>query len=109
MVRNVGLKHQTALRNGRERRIPALWSPSQGYASVGSPSVPRPPGAWRLAFDPEALASMLTQETLGGSGSSEVTLRMFPALIRREGLRLWPIWLNWLVSPRRNRSQTRYR
>ncbi|MBO9716791.1 MAG: poly-beta-1,6 N-acetyl-D-glucosamine synthase [Pseudoxanthomonas sp.] len=62
---------------------------------------------WRIAFEPKALAWILTPETLRGlwrqrlrwsEGGSAVALRAFPSLFRRSGWRMWPIWLNWLVS-----------
>ncbi|WP_421566953.1 poly-beta-1,6-N-acetyl-D-glucosamine synthase [Stenotrophomonas sp. PD6] len=62
---------------------------------------------WRLAFEPKALAWILTPETIGGlwrqrlrwsEGGSEVAMRVFPALFRANGMRMWPLWLNWLVS-----------
>lgn len=62
---------------------------------------------WRMAFEPKALAWILTPETVRGfwrqrlrwsEGGSEVALRNLPALFRRDGVHMWPIWLNWLVS-----------
>lgn len=62
---------------------------------------------WRMAFEPKALAWILTPETLRGlwrqrlrwsEGGSDVALRAFPSLFRRTGFRMWPLWLNWLVS-----------
>lgn len=62
---------------------------------------------WRMAFEPKAMAWILTPETLRGlwrqrlrwsEGGSEVAIRAFPALFRRSGLRMWPVWLNWLMS-----------
>lgn len=62
---------------------------------------------WRMAFEPKALAWILTPETLRGlwrqrlrwsEGGSDVALHAFPSLFRRSGIRMWPIWMNWLVS-----------
>jgi biofilm PGA synthesis N-glycosyltransferase PgaC len=62
---------------------------------------------WRMAFEPKALAWILTPETVRGlwlqrlrwsQGGTDVALRSFPALFRRQGLHMWPIWLNWLIS-----------
>ncbi|BDU16697.1 poly-beta-1,6-N-acetyl-D-glucosamine synthase [Lysobacter auxotrophicus] len=62
---------------------------------------------WRMAFEPKALAWILTPETLRGlwrqrlrwsEGGSDVALRAFPSLFRAPGFRMWPVWLNWAVS-----------
>ncbi|RDY68161.1 poly-beta-1,6-N-acetyl-D-glucosamine synthase [Lysobacter soli] len=62
---------------------------------------------WRMAFEPKAMAWILTPETVRGlwhqrlrwsEGGTDVALRAIPALFRRRGLRMWPIWLNWFVS-----------
>jgi len=62
---------------------------------------------WRMAFEPKAMAWILTPETLLGlwrqrlrwsEGGSGVALRAFTTLFRRPGYRMWPIWLNWLIS-----------
>jgi len=62
---------------------------------------------WRIAFEPHALAWILTPETMRGfwrqrlrwsEGGSAVAIGSVAALFRRNGLRMWPIWLNWLVS-----------
>lgn len=62
---------------------------------------------WRMAFEPKAMAWILTPETLRGlwrqrlrwsEGGADVALRAFPSLFSPAGARMWPIWLNWLVS-----------
>lgn len=62
---------------------------------------------WRMAFEPKALAWILTPETVRGlwrqrlrwsEGGSDVALRAFPSLFSRQGARMWPLWSNWLVS-----------
>ncbi|MDI9239924.1 poly-beta-1,6-N-acetyl-D-glucosamine synthase [Lysobacter sp. LF1] len=62
---------------------------------------------WYMAFEPKALAWILTPETLGGlwrqrlrwsEGGSSVALNATPQLLSGRGLRMWPIWFNWLVS-----------
>jgi biofilm PGA synthesis N-glycosyltransferase PgaC len=62
---------------------------------------------WRLAFEPKALGWILMPETLRGlwrqrlrwsEGGSGVALRATPSLLSRDGVRMLPVWLNWLVS-----------
>ena len=62
---------------------------------------------WSMAFEPKALAWILTPETLRGlwrqrlrwsEGGSSVALSAAPHLFSGRGLRMWPIWFNWLVS-----------
>lgn len=62
---------------------------------------------WHMAFEPKALAWILTPETLGGlwrqrlrwsEGGAAVAMRALPQMLRGRGKRMWPIWLNWLVS-----------
>jgi len=62
---------------------------------------------WRMAFEPKAMAWILTPETLRGlwrqrlrwsEGGSDVALRAFASLFRARGVRMWPVWLNWAVS-----------
>lgn len=62
---------------------------------------------WHMAFEPKALAWILTPETLRGlwhqrlrwaEGGAGVALRATPLLLRGYGMRMWPLWLNWLVS-----------
>jgi biofilm PGA synthesis N-glycosyltransferase PgaC len=62
---------------------------------------------WQMVFEPKALAWILTPETLRGlwrqrlrwsEGGSGVALRALPHLLRGQGARMWPIWLNWAVS-----------
>lgn len=62
---------------------------------------------WQMAFEPKALAWILTPETLRGlwrqrlrwaEGGAGVALRAAPLLLRGHGTRMWPLWLNWVVS-----------
>lgn len=62
---------------------------------------------WQMAFEPKALAWILTPETVRGlwrqrlrwsEGGAAVALRALPQLLRGRGARMWPIWINWLVS-----------
>ncbi|GAA5076527.1 poly-beta-1,6-N-acetyl-D-glucosamine synthase [Lysobacter panacisoli] len=62
---------------------------------------------WQMAFEPKALAWILTPETVRGlwrqrlrwaEGGAGVALRATPQLLRGHGARMWPLWLNWLVS-----------
>lgn len=62
---------------------------------------------WHMAFEPKALAWILTPETLRGlwrqrlrwsEGGAGVALRAPPQLLQGRGARMWPIWINWAVS-----------
>ncbi|GAB1596078.1 poly-beta-1,6-N-acetyl-D-glucosamine synthase [Lysobacter claricitrinus] len=62
---------------------------------------------WRAAFEPKALAWILTPETLRGlwqqrlrwsEGGSRVALDSARYVWHGKGLRMLPIWLNWLVA-----------
>ncbi|GAA5525922.1 poly-beta-1,6-N-acetyl-D-glucosamine synthase [Microbulbifer aestuariivivens] len=62
---------------------------------------------WNIALVPKAVAWILTPETLGGlwrqrvrwsEGGTSVTLRATPYLFQRRGLRMWPIWLNFMAA-----------
>ncbi|MGY3264883.1 poly-beta-1,6-N-acetyl-D-glucosamine synthase [Lysobacter sp. HA35] len=62
---------------------------------------------WRVAFEPKALAWILTPETLRGlwqqrlrwsEGGSRVALDSARYVWHGRGLRMLPIWLNWLMA-----------
>ncbi|WP_231759392.1 poly-beta-1,6-N-acetyl-D-glucosamine synthase [Microbulbifer elongatus] len=62
---------------------------------------------WNVEFVPKALAWILTPETFRGlwrqrvrwsEGGTTVILRYFPQLFSRKGLRMWPIWINYVLS-----------
>jgi len=62
---------------------------------------------WNIEFVPKAMAWILTPETLRGlwrqrlrwsEGGSDVVLRALPHLFSRRGLRVWPIWLNYVAA-----------
>ncbi|MFC7367919.1 MULTISPECIES: poly-beta-1,6-N-acetyl-D-glucosamine synthase [Vreelandella] len=62
---------------------------------------------WRLYYEPHALCYILMPETLKGlwkqrlrwaQGGTEVVLRYFRRIIRPTQLRMWPLYLEYLVS-----------
>ncbi|WP_346836465.1 poly-beta-1,6-N-acetyl-D-glucosamine synthase [Microbulbifer sp. SAOS-129_SWC] len=62
---------------------------------------------WNLIYGPKGICWILTPETISGlwrqrlrwsEGGTAVVLRAIPYLFRRGGLRMWPLWLNYVVS-----------
>lgn len=62
---------------------------------------------WHMVFEPKALAWILTPETLRGlwrqrlrwsEGGSSVAMNATGRLFSARGLRMWPLWFNWVVS-----------
>ncbi|MDO4879027.1 MAG: poly-beta-1,6-N-acetyl-D-glucosamine synthase [Neisseria sp.] len=61
----------------------------------------------RVAYEPRALCWVLMPETLGGlyrqrlrwaQGGAEVMMKYFPAMWQRKNLRLWPLYLEYLIT-----------